>query len=204
MKMKQIMFRGAALGLLLVLTACGGAGSRTREQCAAPQTADAEAVPAVVEVDSLLADAASLVGRQVRIEGICTHICKHGGRKIFLMGSAPRRLLRIEAGERIGSFSPECVNRPVRVTGTVCESRIDEAYLAAWEARLRSGEGERHGDGEGGCTTEKQALHGASPTSGGVLPSVRPARGRPTCRSTTWRAPRTKSSSSAPWVGTNG
>lgn len=41
--------------------------------------------------------------------------------------------------------------------GQVCESRIDEAYLAAWEARLRSGEGERHGDGEGGCTTEKQA-----------------------------------------------
>ena len=37
-----------------------------------------------------------------------------------------------------------------------------------------------------------------------ALPSVRPARGRPTCRSTTWRAPRTKSSSSAPWVGTNG
>lgn len=157
MEMKQIMFRGAALGLLLVLTACGGGGSRTREQRAAPQTADAAAMPAVVGVDSLLADAASLVGRQVRIEGVCTHICKHGGRKIFLMGSAPRRLLRIEAGERIGSFSPECVNRPVRVTGTVCESRIDEAYLAAWEARLRSGEGERHGDGEGGCTTEKQA-----------------------------------------------
>lgn len=120
MKMKQSMFRGAVLGLLLVLTACGGAGSRSQEQHAAPQTADAAAAPmAVVGVDSLLADAASLVGRQVRIEGICTHICKHGGRKIFLMGSAPRRLLRIEAGERIGSFSPECVNRPVRVTGTV-------------------------------------------------------------------------------------
>ncbi len=35
------------------------------------------------EVDNLLADAEKLTGGKVTVEGVCTHICRHGGRKIF-------------------------------------------------------------------------------------------------------------------------
>ena len=89
-----------------------------------------------MEVDNLLADAEKLTGGKVTVEGVCTHICRHGGRKIFLMGTDDTQVIRIEAGEKIGSFKPECVNNVVRVTGTLVEDRIDEAYLADFRARI--------------------------------------------------------------------
>ena len=91
-----------------------------------------------MEVDNLLADAEKLTGGKVTVEGVCTHICRHGGRKIFLMGTDDTQVIRIEAGEKIGSFKPECVNNVVRVTGTLVEDRIDEAYLAEHQARGES------------------------------------------------------------------
>ena len=103
-----------------------------------------------MEVDNLLADAEKLTGGKVTVEGVCTHICRHGGRKIFLMGTDDTQVIRIEAGEKIGSFKPECVNNVVRVTGTLVEDRIDEAYLAEWELRLKDQIARQHGEGEAG------------------------------------------------------
>ena len=110
-----------------------------------------------MEVDNLLADAEKLTGGKVTVEGVCTHICRHGGRKIFLMGTDDTQVIRIEAGEKIGSFKPECVNNVVRVTGTLVEDRIDEAYLAEWELRLKDQIARQHGEGEAGCSAEHQA-----------------------------------------------
>ena len=58
---------------------------------------------AVLEIDELLAAADSLAGQTVTIEGVCTHTCKHGARKIFLMGSDDTQTIRVESGE-LGSF----------------------------------------------------------------------------------------------------
>lgn len=52
------------------------------------------------------------------VKGVCTHICRHGGRKIFRMGTDDTQVIRIEAGVKIGVFKPECVNNLVRVTST--------------------------------------------------------------------------------------
>lgn len=111
---------------------------------------------AVLEIDELLAAADSLAGQTVTIEGVCTHTCKHGARKIFLMGSDDTQTIRVESGE-LGSFDPQCVNRVVRVTGRVDEERIDEAYLARWEAQVKAQTAEKHGTTEAGCATEKAA-----------------------------------------------
>ena len=48
-----------------------------------------------MEVDNLLADAEKLTGGKVTVEGVCTHICRHGGRKIFLMGTDDTQVIRI-------------------------------------------------------------------------------------------------------------
>ena len=98
-----------------------------------------------MEVDNLLADAEKLTGGKVTVEGVCTHICRHGGRKIFLMGTDDTQVIRIEAGEKIGSFKPECVNNVVRVTGTLVEDRIKDQIAR------------QHGEGEAGCSAEHQA-----------------------------------------------
>lgn len=138
------------LGMTLGLASCGDDSNKSKEQASAE-----EMTPAALEVDQVLADPDSLVGDTIEIEGICTHICKHGGGKIFLMGSDDTKTLRIEAGESIGSFPQETVNSIVRVTGVLVEDRIDEDYLAQWEAQIA--DQAKEAQGEGGCAADMKA-----------------------------------------------
>lgn len=138
------------LGMTLGLASCGDDSNKSKEQASAE-----EVTPAALEVDQVLADPDSLVGDTIEIEGICTHICKHGGGKIFLMGSDDTKTLRVEAGESIGSFPQETVNSIVRVTGVLVEDRIDEDYLAQWEAQIADQAKETQR--EGGCAADMKA-----------------------------------------------
>ena len=81
------------------------------------------------------------------------------------MGSDDSKVIKVEAGEKIGSFKPETVNSMVEVKGILKEERIDEAFLADWEAKIKQGTEEKHGQGEGGCDTEKKARNEASASS---------------------------------------
>lgn len=116
-----------------------------------------EQAVAVQSVDDVLANASTLVGDTVVLEGVCTHICQHGGKKIFLMGSDDTKTIRIEASEQTGAFSPDCVNSMVEVKGVVAEERIDEAYLLKWEEEIKAQTAEEHGNGGAGCETEQKA-----------------------------------------------
>ena len=138
------------LGMTLGLASCGGDSNKSKAQ-----TSTEEVAPATLEVDQVLADPDSLVGDTIKVEGVCAHICKHGGGKIFLMGSDDTKTLRVEAGESIGSFPQETVNSIVRVTGVLVEDRIDEDYLAQWEAQIA--DQAKEAQGEGGCAADMKA-----------------------------------------------
>ena len=108
-----------------------------------------------ITVDSLMANAEKLVGDTVTVEGVCSHLCSHGGRKAFIMG-ADSTLLRSEApAEMGGAFSPECVGKTLKVTGVVCEQRIDEEAVKAMEARYA--EASKAEQTHEACDTEKKA-----------------------------------------------
>ena len=79
---------------LMGLTSCGSS-SKTDSTSVAADTV------AVSSVDDILAKTDSLVGKTVQVEGVCTHICQHGGKKIFLMGSDDNSTIRVDAGEKI-------------------------------------------------------------------------------------------------------
>ncbi|MDL2290013.1 hypothetical protein LJB95_01235 [Paludibacteraceae bacterium OttesenSCG-928-F17] len=151
MNLKSIkIFIILCLGIMIIFSSCG-------KKKAAEQNNESTVQQSVnIDVDQLLADAEELVDQSVSIEGVCTHICKHGGRKIFLMGSDDTKTIRIEGGE-VGKFDARCVNNMVEVTGKVREQRIDETYLQQWEARIEEETAEKHGEGEEGCSTEKKA-----------------------------------------------
>ena len=129
--------------------ACGNKQAKTNETAAVEQSG-------AMEIDSLLANAETLADQAVTIEGVCTHACKHGATKIFPMGSDDTQVIRMEAG-KLGSFDTKCVNSIVRVNGTLKEQRVDEAYLQQWEAQLKATNAEKHGESEGGCSSEKKA-----------------------------------------------
>lgn len=152
--MKHILLRALAVALACGACASVSCGGNASTKAKTRQTEAAR--PAALEIDELLASADSLAGKTVTIEGVCTHTCRHGARKIFLMGSDDTQTVRVESGE-LGSFDPQCVNRIMRVTGTLDEQRVDEAYLAAWEEQTKAQTGERHGTTEAGCDAEKAA-----------------------------------------------
>ena len=139
------------MAMTFIGTSCGN-----KQQKSASEATTEQSASSALEIYSLLANAESLAGQEVTIEGVCTHTCKHGAKKIFLMGSDDTQVIRVEAGT-LGTFDPKCVNSIVRVTGTLKEQRIDEAYLQNWEAQLKAQAAEKHGTGEAGCDSEKKA-----------------------------------------------
>ena len=136
------------------------------------QAQNAEEV--AMSIDEVMEKAADLVEQTVVIEGVCTHTCSHGAKKMFLVGSDDSKTLRIEAGE-LGAFDTKVVNNVVTVKGIIKEERIDEAYLQDWEARLNAQTEEKHGngDGEGGCDTEKNARGETANTTEGRIADFR-------------------------------
>ena len=109
----------------------------------------------VMNVDEMLAAAENHVGDTITVEGMCTHVCSHSGRKMFLKGSDDSQMLRVESVELGEPFKQECIDHTVAVKGIVMEERIDEEYLKQWEEELANME--QHGEGEEGCATEKKA-----------------------------------------------
>lgn len=158
-----------AVCLLLANAGCGGR-STTKNESAAP--AVQSAVSGALQIDDLLAGADSLAGKEVWIEGVCTHACKHGARKIFLMGSDDTQTIRVESG-RLGKFDPQCVGNIVRVKGILQEQRVDEAYLNDWEEQLRAQSVEQHGTTEAGCESEKKARGETAATAEGRIADFR-------------------------------
>lgn len=149
MKAKWMM-AVAMFAACIVMTACGG-GKKQQNQAA-------EEAVAAMNIDEVLAKAPEMVDQTVVIEGVCTHTCSHGAKKMFLVGSDDTKTIRVEAGE-LGAFDTKVVNQIVTVKGTLKEERIDEAYLQDWETRVKNQTEEKHGneEGEGGCTTEKNS-----------------------------------------------
>lgn len=132
--------------------ACGGNNSKKATSTAT----DVAQNTTSMEIDAVLAGAEELTDQTIVLEGICTHICKHGGTKIFMMGSDDTKTIRIEAA-KLGSFDQKCVNSIVKVNGILREERVDEAYLQRWEAAVAAQTAKQHGEAESGCDTEKAA-----------------------------------------------
>ncbi|MCM1519761.1 MAG: hypothetical protein NC098_03145 [Lachnoclostridium sp.] len=124
--MKKSLFFASIAVLAMSLASCGGSNQKAAEE-ETPEVA-------VITVDQLYADADALVGDTVVVEGVCAHLCAHGGRKAFLAGSADSLIIRSEAFPLMGeSFPTSTVNHSMRLTGVVRETRIDEEAIQQME-----------------------------------------------------------------------
>ncbi|MDO4771309.1 hypothetical protein [Porphyromonas sp.] len=109
------------------------------------------------DVDTVLGDVETLNDTEISVHGLCTHACRHAGRKVFLRGSERRQVLRIEAGEIGGFDHVNCTGKKLCVRGILREQRIDENFLQRWEARLRERQSQGHSDPLGGCSADRQS-----------------------------------------------
>lgn len=154
---KNIILWAIAALFAIAATSCSGKSSS--------ETAEAD----TVTVDSILANPEAYVGQAVTIEGVVSHLCKHGGRKAFLLGSDENSMIRCDATAEMGNVFPqETIHQPLRVTGVVMESRLDENTIRELEQN-RQGQLERIAEQQGaeeaanfqnaptGCETERKA-----------------------------------------------
>lgn len=86
---------------------------------------------AVVDVNTLLDNAQTYDGQEVLIKGTVTHVCKHSGKRLHLMGIDEQTMLRLEAG-KIGQFERELEGSDIIARGVFRREVIDEEYLAKW------------------------------------------------------------------------
>lgn len=153
---KNIILLAIAALFALAITGCSSKSSS--------ETAETD----TVTVDSILANPDSYVGQTVTIEGVVSHLCKHGGRKAFLLGSDENSMIRCDATAEMGNVFPqETIHQPLRVTGVVMESRLDENTIRQLE-QDRQGQLERIAEQQGeeeaanyqnaptGCETERK------------------------------------------------
>lgn len=142
--MKTKLFIAAAvIGLAAFITSC------SKKEAAAPAETP-------VTVDSLFAAAPDIVGDTIIVEGYCSHLCKHGGRKAFLIGNDTTLVLRCEAtAEMGGTFAPDCIGSELTVRGIVRENRISEAEVVAMEDRHAAAS--QAEAAHQACDTEKKA-----------------------------------------------
>ena len=70
--------------------------------------------------------AESLLGQKVQIEGLVVHVCKHGGKKMFIIGENPDIRIRINASDQVTVFSTELEGNTVLVKGIVEPMSVEE------------------------------------------------------------------------------
>ena len=78
------------LAIVALMASCACPDS-SDDASATDSTTVAEVTP--INVDDFDAMASELVGQEVVIAGTVTHVCKHGGKKMHLMGADPDNYL---------------------------------------------------------------------------------------------------------------
>lgn len=112
------------------------------------------------------------VGKEVVIEGTALHVCKHGGKRMFIAGDeAEGDRIQVKAGDNIAAFEMELEGSDITLKGVVDELRIDEPYLTEWENELmadnpeselkihRGEEGHEHDEGDPNAEFEQIASY---------------------------------------------
>lgn len=84
----------------------------------------------VVKPDNFQDLAADLLGKEVEIEGMVIHVCKHSGKKLFIIGENPDMRVKVTASEKVPLFDMELEGSVVHVKGIVEPMETEETVAA--------------------------------------------------------------------------
>lgn len=139
-------FIGAAFLLAgtAALSSCGSKSANETES-------DSIEVAAPLAVNEFLASDFE-DGQTVTVEGLCTHLCKHGGTKAFLTDTdttvQAQWVLCMATDSIGGAFDPTCPGKVLTVTGTVRANTASLSGINAAAERLKAQQEAGHCDSE--------------------------------------------------------
>ncbi|MCK9450722.1 MAG: hypothetical protein M0Q90_03445 [Bacteroidales bacterium] len=152
--MKKIMLFGI---IALLFSACTNTGKSPAETTLVAEKSDE---PILITVGSFESKAAELVGETVTIRGTADHICKHDGKKLFLIDTEEEGRVKITSGEGVPAFNSDYEGYDFVVTGYVDEMIVDDEYLREWEEEVIEGIDETRHLGGGKPMTEQERAAG--------------------------------------------
>lgn len=82
-------------------------------------TASDDSQITVVTAETFQDFAVNNIGEKVEVKGMVVHVCKHGGKKLFIIGEDPEKRVKITASESVSVFEPELEGSIVEVTGII-------------------------------------------------------------------------------------
>jgi RecJ-like exonuclease len=73
-------------------------------------------------------------GDTVTVDGLCVHVCKHSGKKLFIIGKTEAAKLQVFTSEVIPAFDMKLNGSKLRLAGTLEEEKIDSNVIAEMES----------------------------------------------------------------------
>jgi hypothetical protein len=74
----------------------------------------------------------------VEIKGMVVHVCREGGKKMFIIGEDPEMRVKITPSDKIGVFKPEMEGSTVAIKGII--EPIEEEVVPEEEKKTQDAE----------------------------------------------------------------
>jgi len=87
------------------------------------------------------------VGKEVTVRGTVTHVCKHSGKKCFIMDDDGVTSLQVMAGGDITAFGQDLMGSEIKATGIIKEHRIEKEAIDYNEKEATEEKKHHHGEG---------------------------------------------------------
>ncbi len=117
------------VAIAALFASCNSAGTNENANNSdSTEVAGSEEVITEIPLAEFDAKASEFVDKKVTITGIVDHICKHGGKRLFLVADSAD--VHIESDTK---FDEEIEGSELTVTAIVTELRIDEGYCLQQE-----------------------------------------------------------------------
>ncbi len=124
--MKNLFF---ILVALLFMVSCGNSSDKAKEKSDQTEQTEAECLhhDIKVELEDLLADYDEFVDEDICVSGIAIHICRHGGKRLFLaIDEEDEDYLVAVANDELEAFDDELVGERVRLVGKLIKVEEEE------------------------------------------------------------------------------
>lgn len=145
----------ALIGFFAIIAA---AVSCSKADQATDETATEAPQISAISVDSLMANPKAFANETIAVEGLCQHICKHGGTKAFIVNpdttAQSENVVFCVATDQIdGAFSPEAPGKLITAIGLwspIVKTRSEIVAMAQAEQAEQQAE-------DGHCDSEARA-----------------------------------------------
>lgn len=130
--MKKKLFFLVAIALITQACSNNNRANNQSETNEQSWVSDAKIIADVIET------AEKNLEKEVFIKGMVEHVCKHSGKRAFILDTINDISIRVESGGSISGFNNELAGMTIAVKGVLKEKQISKEYIDNWESKVKA------------------------------------------------------------------